>query len=105
VSPGAEERPLLKDVTKQSSEDRDRTLLYVLFVMCSHELFKSPVNPITNSNPVHSHITRDYMNAKLAKGPFGNVTELRYWRTAVRNQHYVHEEVKNTLDSGNLYFH
>jgi hypothetical protein len=68
-------------------------------------LFKSPVNPITNPNPVYSHLTRDYMNLQVAKELFGKVTEFRYWRTAVANQNYIHEQVKNTLDPGNPYFH
>jgi hypothetical protein len=29
VSPGAKEHPLLEDVTKQRSEDRDRTVVFV----------------------------------------------------------------------------
>jgi hypothetical protein len=58
VSPGAGERPLLRDVTKQRSEDRDwehwslcESDLYSAIMSC---VFKCPINPITNPNPVHS---------------------------------------------------
>jgi hypothetical protein len=37
-----------------------RTLVSVWFVKCSHELFKSSINPITNPDPVYQFITRQY---------------------------------------------
>jgi hypothetical protein len=46
VNPEAEDRPLLEDITKLSSEDRITT--------CG---LKCPINPITNPNSVYSHVT------------------------------------------------
>jgi hypothetical protein len=58
VSPTAEERPLLEDVTKQRSEDHDwehRSLcdsdLWSVITSC---VWKCQIDPITNPNPVYS---------------------------------------------------
>jgi hypothetical protein len=62
VSPRAQDRPLLEDITQQCSEDRDWEHYCVcVIVICkySQELFKSPTNPITNPNPVYSDLSRD----------------------------------------------
>jgi hypothetical protein len=54
VSPGAEELPLLEDVTKQRNEAR--SLEHWSFCLkYSHELYECTINPITNPNPVYSH--------------------------------------------------
>jgi hypothetical protein len=63
VIPVAEERSLLEDVTKQSSQYRDWELVFVQerFMKCSHELYECPIYPITNPNYVYRHLTRDNM--------------------------------------------
>jgi hypothetical protein len=63
VSLGAQERPLLEDVTKQSSEDCDWSVYDSdLYSAVTGYVFKSTINPIINSNPVYRHLLRDNKN-------------------------------------------
>jgi hypothetical protein len=42
----------------QRNEDKDREHLVLTsqrFVNCSHEFYKSPINPLTNLNTVHNY--------------------------------------------------
>jgi hypothetical protein len=44
-------------------------------------------------------------NMKIGKSSFEMVEEFRYLGTTLKNQNYIHEEIKSRLKSGNACYH
>jgi hypothetical protein len=47
----------------------------------------------------------EFRNIKIANRSFKNVSQFRYFRTAVTNRNSIQEEIKRRLNSGNSGYH